>query len=67
MDLPSKAYYGVKCPKCPAVFWCATKDRIELLCTVSFKDRGLPYIEENMGIVVGFGNFEHTCRPDLNE
>lgn len=67
MDLPDREYYGVKCPSCPCVIWYNDKTRVELLCTVSFKDKGLPYIEENLGIVVGFGNFSHKCRPDLEE
>jgi hypothetical protein len=66
MDLPRKSYYGVKCPICPCTLWYREQQRVELLCTVSFKDKGLPYIEESLGIVIGFGNFSHTCRPDLD-
>ena len=66
MDLPQRQYYGVRCMLCPAIYWNENKSRIELLCTVSFKDKGLPYIEENLGIVVGYGKFDHQCRPDLD-
>lgn len=65
MDLPKRTHYGVKCPLCPAILWNENQQKMELLCMVSFKDKGLPYIEENMGIVIGFGNFSHPCRPDL--
>jgi hypothetical protein len=55
----------VLCPICPCVIWFNNKEQVELRCTVSFKDKGLPYIEEHLGIIVGFGHFRHTCRPDL--
>lgn len=67
MDLPKRSHYGVKCPLCPATLWKDNQTQIELLCTVSFKDRGLPYIEENLGLVIGYGRFQHTCRPDLEK
>ena len=67
MDLPSKKYYGVKCPLCPAVIWNSDQKVTELRCAVSFKDKGLPYIEEYLGIIIGFATkFKHTCRQDLD-
>ena len=66
MDLPKKKWYGLRCPFCPATIWKQSQTVIELLCTVSFKDKGLPYIEDHFGVIVGYGNFHHTCRPDLD-
>lgn len=65
MDLPNSSYYGVRCPKCPCILWYKDKTRTELRLSVAFKDKGIPYIEESVGIVIGFGYFDHTCRPDL--
>jgi hypothetical protein len=67
MDLPKSNYYGVRCPNCPAVYWHRNQSQIELMCTVSFEDRGLPLVPEHFGIVVGFGRFKHVCKPELEE
>jgi len=66
MDLPERQWYGVKCPRCIAILWSANKATTELRCALSFKDKGLPYIEDDMGIIVGFGFFKHNCLPELN-
>ena len=67
MELPKANYYGVRCMKCPAIFWTPSYSKIIIMCTVAFQDKGLPFVEEDLGLVIGFGRFAHVCRPDLDE
>jgi len=62
MDLPIRKHYGVMCARCESCLWTSSQREAELRLDVSFPDHGGVILETPMGVLIGYGRFQHVCR-----
>lgn len=63
MDLPKAKFYSVMCKECNALLHFESQQKAELACYYAFQNG---YIENPLGITIGFGRFRHICQPEKN-